>query len=287
MRLKIALFLMVVTLFAGFWHVSRRSQAQQVAFDLSDYRTTMFQMLGAASEVRRGSEDPASLDLFNAIARSGDELYLAPLLDLAFFARLNQTVTDAAIFNAISSLSGQDFGTDWQQYFEWASANDIALPPFYSEFKGTFLSVFVDPEFQRFFPPNAGDTARVNLVEPLWGGVSVDGIPSLVNARQISPEAAAAEGLEFDEFCREGDCRYPANDEFVFGVSIDGDNRAYPLRILNWHEMFNDVFGMVPLFDAPDGESICNFRAPTPFKAVARQGEEWVQIAGHSAGCPD
>ena len=33
----------------------------------------------------------------------------------------------------------------------------------------------------------------------------------------------------------------------VFGVNINGDARAYPLRILDWHEMFNDVVGGVPV----------------------------------------
>jgi hypothetical protein len=33
----------------------------------------------------------------------------------------------------------------------------------------------------------------------------------------------------------------------VFGVEIDGDARAYPLRILDWHEMFNDVVDGVPV----------------------------------------
>ncbi|MEQ8698449.1 MAG: DUF3179 domain-containing protein, partial [Bauldia litoralis] len=38
------------------------------------------------------------------------------------------------------------------------------------------------------------------------------------------------------------------NDEdLVFGVSINGDARAYPLRILDWHEMFNDTIGGVPV----------------------------------------
>jgi hypothetical protein len=33
----------------------------------------------------------------------------------------------------------------------------------------------------------------------------------------------------------------------VFGVEIGGDARAWPLRILDWHEMLNDVVGGVPV----------------------------------------
>ncbi|MEP6267143.1 MAG: DUF3179 domain-containing protein, partial [Paracoccaceae bacterium] len=37
------------------------------------------------------------------------------------------------------------------------------------------------------------------------------------------------------------------DDDLVFGVSINGDVRAYPLRIMGWHEMFNEVIGGVPV----------------------------------------
>ena len=40
---------------------------------------------------------------------------------------------------------------------------------------------------------------------------------------------------------------YLEDDELVFGIAINGDLRAYPLRILDWHEMFNDVIGGVPV----------------------------------------
>ena len=40
---------------------------------------------------------------------------------------------------------------------------------------------------------------------------------------------------------------YLEPDEPVFGISINGDQRAYPLRILDWHEMANDVVGGVPM----------------------------------------
>ena len=63
------------------------------------------------------------------------------------------------------------------------------------------------------------------------GGVHVDGIPALQNPRFV----AAAEAT------------YLSDAEPVFGVEIAGDARAYPLRILDWHEMANDVVGGVPV----------------------------------------
>ena len=248
--------------------------------DLSDYRATMIRLIGVISDARQGAVDPT---LIQSIQATGDPLYIAPLVDAAYFARDQEL--NRAIFAALSQLIGEPVSNGWPGYFEWAGRNDVDLPPGYDEFKGLLLSIFVDPEFARFFQPGVIDTARINMAEVVWGGVRVDGIPSLVNARQITPEEAAIEGETFREFCREGDCAYPAPDELVFGVSIDGDNRAYPLRQLNWHEMFNDVIGYSPLYNTPDGEVLCNFRAPVAFTAVARQGDDWAQVIGESAGC--
>ena len=226
-------------------------------YDTDNYRKTMIQMLGAASDAARGRG--VDLSVIERVAASGDLLYIAPLVDIAYFGR--SADVNSSVIAALNTLTGR--GMDWKGYFEWAGANDIALPPYYDEFKGQLLATFVDPEFARFFQPGVAETATINLVEPVWGGVSVDGIPSLVNSRQISPQAARDEGFQYDDFCRDGDCSYPALNELVFGVSLNGDSRAYPLRLLNWHEMFNDVIGQAPLHAEPDGEKVCQFRAPT------------------------
>lgn len=249
-------------------------------YDAANYRKTMIQMLAAAHDVARGRG--VDLGVFDAVAESGDALYVAPLIDIAYFGRSPDT--SASVLGALNALTGARNG--WQGYFEWAGANDIETPPHYDEFKGLLLAAFVDTEFSRFFQPGIGDSAAINLVEPVWGGVTVDGIPSLVNARQISPQEARDEGHQFVDFCRDGDCSYPAADELVFGLSFDGDSRAYPLRLLNWHEMFNDVIGQAPLYDKPAGDKVCDFRAPAAFEARARSGEGWVLILGRSAGCP-
>lgn len=249
-------------------------------YDTANYRKTMIQMLGAAHDASRGRL--IDVAVYDAVATSGDPLYVAPLIDIAYFGRSAEI--NRAVIETLNVLTGENMG--WKGYFEWAGANDIALPPFYDEFKGQLLASFVDPEFTRFFEPGVADTAAINLVEPVWGGVTVDGIPSLVNARQISPKDAIDEGFQHVDFCRDDDCSYPAADELVFGLSFNGDSRAYPLRLLNWHEMFNDVIGHAPLFAEPGGELVCNFRAPTPFEVRARSGDDWLLVYGRSADCP-
>ncbi|MEW7279017.1 DUF3179 domain-containing (seleno)protein [Aquimarina sp. 2201CG1-2-11] len=54
-----------------------------------------------------------------------------------------------------------------------------------------------------------------------------DGVPPLRNPTMIRAENA----------------RYLNNTDIVFGISINGDTRAYPKRILAWHEMFTDNVG--------------------------------------------
>ena len=227
--------------------------------------------------VRTGSIDRG---FFADIAASGDPLYAAPLIDVAYF--FPQGPFWEVLSNTLEAVTGEQL--TWRGYFQWAGREDIALPPGYDLFKGLFYATFLDPAFAGFFD-GVQEEAQINLAEVVWGGVRVDGIPSLVNARQITPQQAASEGESLFQFCRLSDCRYPAPSELVFGVRLDGDARAYPLRLLNWHEMFNDVIGHTPLLAAPGGEAVCAFRAPTPFRALARHGQLML-VTGDSAGCP-
>ena len=256
------------------------SSAQSIDFD--DYEQSMTAMATTVIEFYLIGDAP-DVAYFEAIGENGDPLYIAPLIDVLYFSR-GVSELETAIYAALNELTGIPPTGGWVGYLEWASENDIALPPGYDQFKGSLLSGLIDTRFEAFFD-NVQDTANVNMLEAVWGGVRVDGIPSLVNARQISPDEAFAEGERFQQYCQDGDCTYPQADEFVFGVSVDGDARAYPLRIMNWHEMFNDVIGHTPMLDAPDGEQICDFRAPTVFNALARDGDSWLLINGESAGC--
>lgn len=276
---------LIILLLIVFWSVYPAA-AQSDVTDLTDHRQTMLDLLDTIVEA--GADNYVNgINMINAIGARGDALYIAPLIDLGFFTRASslRSINDA-IYDALENLSGESFENGWVDYFVWASEENVALPPGYDEYKGKLFGTILDPRFERFFA-DVQETAQVNLLEVVWGGVRVDGIPSLVNAPQVTPEEAAAEGQELVQFCRDGDCSYPAADEYVFGVYLDGNARAYPLRQLNWHEMFNDVIGSAPLYDAPDGEVLCNFLAPVNFRAVGRMGDAWVLINGDSAGCPE
>ncbi len=133
---------------------------------------------------------------------------------------------------AFNSLSGAR-ANGWFDAMLWQEANPQVTPhPSYRQLK---LDSFrrIDPNFMRFLGGERSDPAnmRIRLEEISWGGVQVDGIPSLDNPALIPASQAS----------------YLVEDDLVFGVEINGDARAYPLRIMGWHEMFNDVIGGVPV----------------------------------------
>ncbi len=71
----------------------------------------------------------------------------------------------------------------------------------------------------------------VDLKDIMSGGPPKDGIPSIDHPKFV----AVAESKDL------------APSEPVVGLTIEGDSRAYPLRILTWHEIVNDVVGGVPV----------------------------------------
>jgi Protein of unknown function (DUF3179) len=136
---------------------------------------------------------------------------------------------DGTIDRTLAALTGEAPGRGWPEWMLWQQAHPEIVPfEGFDAFKADTMAV-IDPNFRLFLQPGVAHDIR--LEEIVWGGVHKDGIPALVNPTLI---AAAEAG-------------YLEDDELVFGVEINGDVRAYPLRILDWHEMLNDVVGGVPV----------------------------------------
>jgi len=115
----------------------------------------------------------------------------------------------------------------------WLEAHaDVTLHASFRTLKIEVLET-LDPKFLRFLggEKSRPENLKIRLEEIVWGGMKVDGIPSLDN-----PELIPA-----------ADASYWRDTDLVFGVKINGDARAYPLRIMGWHEMFNDTIGGVPV----------------------------------------
>jgi hypothetical protein len=137
------------------------------------------------------------------------------------------------VINTLSHITGETAAKTWFDWMLWQERNpDVTPHPSFIRFKrDIFLAI--DPNFDVFLNEKhiRPDAIRIRLEEITWGGVRKGGIPSLDNPELVDASEA--------DFLRP--------DDLVFGVSINGDARAYPLRIMGWHEMFNDVIGGVPV----------------------------------------
>jgi len=67
---------------------------------------------------------------------------------------------------------------------------------------------------------------KINTQELLSGGPAKDGIPALTDPAIIPA----------------GKAKYMKGNDHIVGVIINGKARAYPIKILNWHEIINDSF---------------------------------------------
>ncbi len=64
-----------------------------------------------------------------------------------------------------------------------------------------------------------------------------DGFPSLIEPRALSREQIREQWGK----------KYLVDTDLVLGFVYNGEARAYPLRVLNWHEIVNDQFGDLPV----------------------------------------
>jgi len=74
-------------------------------------------------------------------------------------------------------------------------------------------------------------------------GAGRDSIPAFTDPDYVSGKVAA-EGIDTGGH---GHGKFLVPGERVIGVTLNGESRAYPVRILNWHEVVNDSVGGQPV----------------------------------------
>jgi hypothetical protein len=75
------------------------------------------------------------------------------------------------------------------------------------------------------------DKHAIPTDEIISGGPPKDGIPALMDPEYVTAKEAI----------------FLNDDDQVIGVVVNGAARAYPLRIMSWHELVNDRFGGMPV----------------------------------------
>lgn len=158
----------------------------------------------------------------STIETNWDDSHAIMLVEVLLFVKHPRL--QRACLAVLLRATRQNLGPDPNSWLDWIWKTAPGEHPDYALFKAALYQV-VDPRFREYFdrrPP-----AIIRLDEIRWGGVVRDGIPPLKNPKMIpAPDAA-----------------YLEDGNIVFGVAINGDARAYPKRILAWHEMFKDTIG--------------------------------------------
>lgn len=169
-------------------------------------------------------------DALNLVIASQDERFIPVFIELIRFVQLGlvRGSYTSDIPETLEMLTGEAYGADWGAWVEWYGNTDIEPHPKFIEWKGRKLSE-IDPQFAQFFA--GSHPSRLRPEEIQWGGVVLDGIPALDHAAQITPAEAT----------------YLNPHDPVFGIALNGEAHAYPLRIIDYHEMANDTVGGVPV----------------------------------------
>ena len=157
-----------------------------------------------------------------------DVRFIAPLIELIRAGGARFAHLDPSQVELLGALAGVSYGRTWDRWADWYGRTSLTPPPGFTGWKGRVMAGF-DPDFATLLSDGAPSTIRVEMIA--WGGVPVDGIVTLDAPAII----AAAEAT------------YLRPDEPVYGVLLNGEARAYPLRIMDAHEMANDVLGGVPV----------------------------------------
>ena len=144
--------------------------------------------------------------------------------------RLNATLAMAA-----ANLLGIDppARNAWDFITNHLIAWDIPAPPDYLRFKRAIFTTAV-PGWDRIFVEGDIDWRQVS-----WGGVLIDDRAfgrtdepcNCIPAADSPQVSSAAEATWLD------------NDAVIFGISVNGEYRAYPMRIMEVREMVNDTLG--------------------------------------------
>ena len=178
-----------------------------------------------------GRTSNRTYDAIDEVRRNKDKS-MVPVLVESMRYQSTANARDATAY-VLGELTGERFGgEDWKGWMEWLGKHRDEYPPpsEYLEWKINFMSQ-MHPRFGAFLYPARDGAITVDPTEIVWGGVLPDGIPDIRDPKMLTPD--------------EADFLDP--DERVFGVSINGDARAYPLRIINGHEMVNDTVGGEPI----------------------------------------
>ncbi|MBL4938880.1 MAG: DUF3179 domain-containing protein [Lutibacter sp.] len=169
-----------------------------------------------------GYDPQKKTEALNFLQQKGSKSYIAPLLDIL---RLSQDDWQQQVIRALLEEYEPAIKADYFNGIQWLWKHTPYYGNYYADFKA-YLYNALDPAFYQYFYGRERQT-KIRLDEIVWGGVSKDGIPMLKSPTMMAATQAT----------------YLSDTDVVFGLVIHGEARAYPKRILAWHEFLTDDIG--------------------------------------------
>ena len=207
------------------WTFENQSKTERISQPVSPTQTgegslLFFQLLSTPDKTAQDA-------IIKKIGTQWRESYEILLLESFYFSDSPRVRT--LLIELFQEKTKQPVDTDLDSWLQYVWNKEPSYTPDYFEFKAT-LYRSIDRKFENYFKDRAKESL-IRLDEVRWGGVLQDGIPPLRQPKMISAEKAT--------YLRDGN--------IVFGIEVNGEARAYPKRILAWHEMFVDSIGGIPL----------------------------------------
>ena len=131
----------------------------------------------------------------------------------------------AAVTAALSGCGGVESGTPDREEPQSQTATSDPAPQDEDLGSDEIRSALEEPDQPEFPDP------LIDLDQLLSGGPPPDGIPS----------------IDRPQFESVADVDWLDPDEPVLSLTVDGETKAYPVRILTWHEIVNDRLAGVPV----------------------------------------
>ncbi|PJI86060.1 uncharacterized protein DUF3179 [Yoonia maricola] len=176
---------------------------------------------------------PEQETALSEIATSGDPRLAWIISDMMRFTWRREF--DTALADAASDLLDIELKTPqrWGEVTDHLIAWDIPSYPGYLDTKRAIFAQFV-PGWERIFVPGDIDWRLVS-----WGGVLIDDRPY----DQTDETCNCIPAADNPDVIGAQEATWLADDAIVFGITINGQSRAYPRQIMEVREMVNDTLG--------------------------------------------
>ena len=201
---------------------------------------------GPLSEELQAAVQVAFVDAVTQSGWGGDQTEALETIVASKDPRLAWLISDLMRFagraelNVLLASAASDLlGTTLQIHNAWGLVTDhliawdIPAPPDYLAVKRSIYTSII-PGWDRIFVEGDIDWRHVS-----WGGVLIDDRPHDKTDEVCNCIPAA----DNPEVVSAQDATWPDDDDIVFGITVNGESRAYPRQIMEVREMVNDTLG--------------------------------------------